>query len=482
MKIHTLFSYIRPTICLMVLLTGFLSCVKDNSLQSSDYYAANSRTAHSRKVARLLSKQGEGYDVTEEEALQYAENISRIKGGHSYGNVISVDPIYYEDEFLAGYTINFENGWQIISSDKRGPVVLAKSKKGYFSFEETNENTRLWLSYLFDDIRFRKESPEQYYQYLDKEGLDNERLSNDFWDSILNHRLDDYETKPPPLIPPGRYQYEYTYTTSVGLDTLSHLLNTNWHQHTPYNSFCPMKSITDTTRCPAGCVTIAGAQVLYYLHNYLGIPQYSPSEGYCIGFVNNYSFSFYNYSPSTWGVMDSIWDTQDYRGLLIGSVATLSDVDFGVNGSSSTVEKLKNGAFAYYGVYGNYSTSYDRDTMYHNIEDGLPVIFDGNRYESFLNYPGHAWIIDGYVIETIMFHDVYEWHYLEEPTVPVPSYDPFEITYTAPSLKYFRMKWGWGNYYHEDDADYLTDGSWVNPLHPDYNPYNYDKEMFTRFH
>lgn len=425
--------------------------------------------------------------VTEADIYLYCQYIERLQGNNAYGKALDVEPIFFEEE-LAAYAINFENGWQIVSSDKRGPLELAKSNKGVFHYEEARENVKTWLDMLLGDIMYRRKFEEEYYKALSIEDIECESFFLSFWKAVIDGHFetdllekDSVGTKPPPVIPPGHYVYSFTYTTTE-TDSLPHLLSTHWHQNNPYNSYIPYTSSSGTTRCPAGCTTIAGAQVLYYLHHYFGKPISSPMSGYCTGDYNSFSSDFTNYSSSTWAYIETATDIYDYRGLLIGDVAKRANVTFRPDGSFADVVNLKNSVFPFYGISGNYSTTYIRDTVYNNLKDNLPVIFGGCRYESLFLYPGHTWVIDGYVDEIVVYHDVYEWQYLTEPTVPAPTYPPYEITHRSPQLKYFKMNWGWGNVSNEDDGNYATSGSWANPLIINSNPYIYDKEIYSRFH
>lgn len=478
-------------------LLGFcLVCIPLFLLSCSEEEIPTSRASiqKSRSMLDLRDYKSDTVDffVTDEDIARYCQYVERLHDQPSYGKAIEVDALYFDDE-ITGYVINFENGWQIVSSDKRGPVVLAKSRRGSFHAENANENIKTWLDILFEDIAYRKNNESDYYLYLDKEGLQGEAFSVALWGAITNGHftgdlkkregLNREETKIPPLEPPGDYIYSYTYTTTE-YDTLSHLMSTHWHQHNPYNSFIPLVSFSGTDRCPAGCVTIAGAQVLYYLHYFLGKPGYSPSFGYCVGSYQGYSSSFTGASPDTWDFMETSLDSCDYRGLLIGHVALLTDVEFEPGGSSADTKDLHDITFPYYGLSSNYSTTYNRDTVYNNLKDGLPVIFAAKRRKNIFSNVGHSWVIDGYVDEITFYHDVYEWQYVTEPTVPVPNYPPYEIiTNQSPQLKFFRMNWGWGNSYpyYEDDGVYSTSGSWVNPQHQNYNPYSHGKKIISRF-
>lgn len=266
---------------------------------------------------------------------------------------------------------------------------------------------------LFEDIKYRRECPSDYYKHLTPEGFEAEKRSQAIWNRILSAQSQKASMEGP-LIPPGRYEYSYTYTTTSA-DSVSHLITTHWTQDSPYNNYCPLKTANGVLRCPVGCVGIAGAQVLYYLHNFLGKPLYSPTDGYCIGYTDNYYAEFSAYATTTWSIMGGPNDVNDYQGLFIGNVAHSAKTSFGETGSGSTLSKLRQYSFPLYDITCDYSNTFNRDTVYNNLLSGLPVIFGGNRYENLFSWPGHAWIIDGYVREITIYHDVYEWVYLIPP-------------------------------------------------------------------
>lgn len=454
----------------------FLSCSKEQVCDDSDYQDHNSVCVKSV----IVKCSGDDYIVTTEDMEYYARFMNKLEGKKFTGEVSDISPVFYKD-VLACYVVNYQDGWQVISSDKRGPIVLAEYQHGNFSFEKARESVRTWLVLLFGDINYRRINPDVYYQNIRPKDLESELSCCAQWESIIKRGANsNYRFDPIPPEPAGEYQYSYTYTTT-SQDGVSHLMSTHWDQWAPYNSYIPLSSSDSVTRCPAGCVNIAGAQVLYYLHGFIGKPVSSPTTGFCVGYDDMNTMFFSNYQQTTWDVMDTPLDTLDFLGLFIGSVAALSETKFKISGSRTTINKLRQHTFSYYGVTGNYSTTYNRDTVYNNLKSSLPVIFGGNRFESIFSWPGHAWVIDGYVKEVTTYHDVYEWVYLEPPTGPVPYHPNYETTYQSSQLLYFKMNWGYGNSGGVDDAYYSPNGSWVNPLIPDSNPYVFQKEVYSRF-
>ncbi len=61
--------------------------------------------------------------------------------------------------------------------------------------------------------------------------------------------------------------------------------------------------ILPTKRAVTGCVAVAASQVLYYLHDTLGVPQKMFSEGVCTGNVNSFHKEFSNPTSEAWASM-----------------------------------------------------------------------------------------------------------------------------------------------------------------------------------
>lgn len=422
------------------------------------------------------------YSVSEADVMVFVQTVGKAEGR---GNVKTCEPIYHNNKIVY-YIINYYDGWQIISADRRGPIILGESPMGGFSLNNTNGGVQTWLGKMVADIEFRKDFPDVYYELVGEDELKKEEYCKRTWDLITANPQcfeevlgPDYyiHTKPPPLTPPGNYVLTQVYTTTEYQYGVEHLLSTTWHQNSPYNNYCPFKSSPATHHVPAGCTTIAAAQVLYYLHFFLGEPSVSPSSASWNS--NNNTYEFGNYVSSTWNLMGNNYN--DYASLFIGSIANEIGVTFGDNGSAADVVDFYN-VLDYYGLQGIYTTLYNRDDIFESLLSGIPVIFGGNQYDSLFYWPGHTWVIDGFVYKNVITHYYYEWEYVVEPTVPVPNPPlPYEVTTDSPSLAYFKMNWGYGNYENENDAYYSLDGVWTNPLIENDNPYSFNKEILYGF-
>ena len=198
------------------------------------------------------------FSLSEDDIEAYAQLLAFQQ--QTERKLFSIKPVVIRG-ITAFYVVNLEKGWQIISSDKRGPIVLAESNDGNFNIDEITDEEKSWFNGIGEQIISRINAPEEYYSALSEEGYANERLSLQFWNDIRGV-ISDIS-----MVVQDTLQYE----------SVDHLIPVCWHQNSPFNNYCPLVSQNSTYRCPAGCVAIAGAQTLYYLHYYFGHPVSSPS-------------------------------------------------------------------------------------------------------------------------------------------------------------------------------------------------------------
>ena len=461
----------------------YLSCsqIERHPLETMDSFSLEQLSARETKG---WLENTDNYFVTQEDIEDYIHFLI-LSEGDSLGAFMNSAPVEYDDEVVF-YELSFESGWRIISADKRGPIVLASSNNGGKSLAESNLGVQTWMNCLADDIEYRRLFGEEYYAGITEEALRGERYCLDMWDAIKAN-IKPTETKdglPPPILE-GHYELSYTYVTYESYELIQHLTSTTWYQHYPYNEYCPYK-LDYSARCPAGCVAIAGAQMLYYLHYKIGVPVLSPSDGYCYGVEGNYVQGFSDYSGNTWDSMDSLC-VNNFAALLVGDVGLRVGMSYSSSGSGASMADLPDDVFLPYGVDCTYISSYDSNIVFASLQDGFPVIFGGHRYESPFSWPGHCFLIDGYETYVSITHFVYEWVY-DGPgllggggnsinaEVPAPP-PPYETTaVSSPYLYRFYLRWGDGGGY--DNTPYATDGIWT---YPGLTPYQYDRKMIYNF-
>ena len=365
-----------------------------------------------------------------------------------------VEPFYFQGAIIF-YVINYESGWEIVSADKRTPVLLAKGKNGSFSMKGYESSP--WGTWMFtvglDVLNTRLHGLDVSYE-------ENESLR--FWTLITEPEvilgqpsMASSTPPPPPPPPPGHYELVSTYTI-VDYDSveIDHLTTTKWSQTgSDCNYYVPFRTDTTYLKAPAGCVAVAGAQMLYFLHNTLGVPAAAPSSAYCYGNVDSYQMGQSGSSTTVWSQMTT-WGGP-FAGILIANAGTLVGMDYGNDGSTAYTSDLVDNFFGYYGIdciYGDYNTDAIRSQIIHR---GIPIIVRAGSFVLFDTWhSAHSFIVDGarYSRNKTVFY--YEWVYDVNPApgthLPSPL-PPYTVeSYSINTIEMIKMNWGWGGSYNED--------------------------------
>ena len=174
---------------------------------------------------------------------------------------IRIDPVITDNDTTL-FIVNYDNGWEILSSDRRAPRVFAKSEYGCFSESDLTSVPALALLYehFIENIKYLK-------THLDYS------VQEDFyekWDTTLLNQWTNLSSNGP--------------RSGSNVIVKNHLLQTKWGQGHPWNIRAPFTSINYFQRCPTGCLPVAMAQFLYYMNDYEGI-QYSP-------FVDSFTYKY----------------------------------------------------------------------------------------------------------------------------------------------------------------------------------------------
>ena len=393
----------------------------------------------------------------------------------------SVKPVAEGSDTLF-YIVNYDEGWELVAGDKRAPVLLASGEEGSFSMETENVEMLFWIDCLASEVKILKHMED--FSSCTEEELENMQSSRRFWGLVCCEI--EYITAPPTrghddtigVIPTGgHYELRGVSHSTEMFDTLK-LTQTHWRQRSYYNRYCPYQSV-GSSRVPAGCVAIAGAQMLYYLHFAIGVPENAPDSAFCssrVGQPDDYHYE--GYSDSTWNYM--LENSLNYRNcysaaVLISRVGRLIDMEYGDDGSAASTEDLKNYAFPAFGISCSYSSNYYETTVNQSILNGMPVIVGADEVP--VNADGHCFIIDGYRRYIAVHTYQYEWVWDEpQPGPPFFNYPPHNVvTYGSPYITDYRMNWGWGD--SNDYAFFAKSGNWI----ANGNNYIYNREMVYNF-
>lgn len=295
--------------------------------------------------ARAIAGQFFNVDMPEKPAAMKAKG----KKGHASPFYVFNNPV--------------EQGWVIVAGDDRAVPILAYGDEDYFYEDEVPECVHDWLSGYVEQI----------------EAIDNGSTVEE----------------PEPT------------STSVIAGTktkIAPLLGaTKWAQSLPFNQACPSYSTTDgTSYCPAGCVAIAMAQIMYYYkssYGSLAIPAYTSSMD---NFVNERPAL-----PATtfnWSIMNPWYHNQASSTASAKEVQKLvkycgQSVKMAYGKKSSSATSQRNAFTCYFG-YDKLSQQIKREDMnattwenviYTEIASGRPVYISARKLSS-----GHAFICDGY--------------------------------------------------------------------------------------
>ena len=302
---------------------------------------------------------------------------------------------------VAFHVINFENeqGFAIISADKRAVPVYAYSEEGNINLYDAVEESG-W-GYFMD-------MAEKHY--TSTLALDLPPFINPQDSAIGGPNYGDIPQLAIDYLNGVRCRVRTTdtyYNYGTRLSTL-------WDQCSPYNYYYPQVSNGyhyNDYKNDTGCTPIAIAQIMAYY-------QYPES----------YNGHIYNWDEIT---SKGHYSLQEYTqaslntAQLIYDIAVLADTDI-YNTSATPFNNVK-GVFNNMG-YQATAASFSTEKVINSIHDNKPIYIRGSRQ----NEIGHAWIID-------------EHRHKESTTTYYYDEPPYDIYYEGSNTyHYFHCNWGWG--------------------------------------
>lgn len=321
--------------------------------------------------------------------IHYVKN-SGIKSRSAAMN--SITPYLNENGDTIAYIANYDEGWELLSNDRRIPMVLASSDKGSFNLDEIKENDNLnsyWNS-IEEGLSALKETPVTENDtlgtgwnayYLENENVAEEdlvRTSATYAEAIPGEN--------------GYWEVIESQTEITSNIFSDRAITTTWHQQ--MNGFIPkgINSHGQLVNCLAGCTAIAGAQYLYYLHHKNNKPQYMVDDGTYDASTNEFWFS--GNSEEVWDYMTDPVCGGTYIQILIGYIAKYVTNQFGLSATYGDINKLRGliNSYGYNYSWNDYSSS---SIIYLLKQHGALLSVGSNGAGS-----SHAFIIDGY--ETIV--------------------------------------------------------------------------------
>lgn len=474
------------TIFLATVLLLVAACDKPEHSSKSCFYDDSTSTDLS---TRSEGPEADSFYVTDEDLFAYVKYKSLLLKEEI--TVRSIEPITLESEEPLLYIIRYDEGWDLLAADKRATLPLSSSPSGDLVLDPRNPMTT-WIYCLAEDVLITRKSLEKesanpeitdYNISQWKAITADSSLFRDFIEEFFRggQTRDPIPPEPPfPTFPfIGHYELVDVDSSVVYYDSLPHLIPLSWQQTgVSCNSYVPLKNDGSGDRVPAGCVAVAGAQVLYYLHYHINVPATAPTTAYCNGMIPNYTMGQGDYSSAAWSYMDSL-GTHPYVGMLIASVAQKVNMSFGNTGSSAYYSDLY-AALPDYSIAADYT--FDTVSAYDSLiqisfANDLPVICFA--WPSYNSMDGHAFIIDGYRRQAMETRYRYQWvwDYID-PNSPQPRIpDEYVLTYSSPTFTDYYMNWGWDPEYNS--LPFSVSGNW-KPKSDNQN-FFYDKVFFWNF-
>lgn len=394
-----------------------------------------------------------------------------------------IDPIFAATGKISMYVIEYNKGWDVISADKRLPMVMASSETGEFEYTEDGVH-----KFYFDMV---SEDLQDIIDYENKKLIETRSLSSEsyenveFWDAItasdefVAQYLQEYVFPRDSLeiIPMGHWELDYVESERETYEEVDHLINYEWGQGYPFNGCCPNRVVIgDHYKAPAGCVAVAGAQTLAYLKEYFDLDIDVPSDIYVSGNTNSHSFEFNYNGPSIWNNLNNDYNAS----VLIAYIGHLVETDYGDDVSTAYTDSLKTAFIDEFGINCSYE-DFSQDIVKASLLNYMPVIVSADPYPT---APiGHCFIIDGFNSYRIKYTYTYEWVYDSPSSKPIESKpSKIEISYSSPLIEKIRMNWGYEEEdFRNNDNEYTLTGNWTISLNGGTESYDYHKRILHGF-
>lgn len=416
-----------------------------------NYSTLQTKASTPRGAGDIIS---ETYDVTEEDIANYVHIKER--------EVKEVIPLRItRDSAPLLYLINYNDGWEVVSGDKRTTAVLASCAHGKLDMDSLGEGGLVdgvfsWLSGEAAGISALRETPVSSEETRAENAT--VRSNVDFWRRISGGtdtpegdgtRVIDPDT---PIIPgPGNFLGHWeVFSVNTEYVVLSEtVLNTaKWKCAAPYTTYINYPS-------QLGFPALVAGKMLYYLYAGWGITQTS---------------SYYFQAPTIiWGNLSNTYN--DYVGYYL---ACMTDLIMG-------------GSDPYY-IYDAYHVSYGTQAYDPSLVEStivtqhrpIPVTAFNNQW-LFIQTGDHTFLIDKFRTYDVVTTTTEVWVYDELPGEPFMHEEPLpRVTVTHSTDKKIAMNWGFS---YNSEAGTDGDDVWFSLTDWNIfgNTYQYDRTMYYNF-
>lgn len=448
-----------------------------------------------RRQGQVTRGSAELYSVTTEDIEAYIRFKALVSKDENLV-VKSVVPFPEEENPLL-YAINYEDRWELISTDKRTAAVVATGE-GEFNPDFNTNKSIAWLSCLADEIRVLKES------HAEPKNSESYQL---FWmlvttsKALFGEKEQITRSGPDTMYHPvpGHYELFYVEDHEETVASINHLVHTEWGQGYPYNLYCPIDSSVyyyysqpgnpyegEIPKCVAGCVAVAGGQMVYYMYSQVGN---DGAEPYRYASCATREWPNTNYDAmQQWDQSFSNWiyfngtDSSRMAAVMLANIGKNCLMEYygrhyyNYNGSpisSSSLDRLQP---VLLNVYQTESYLFDffnaNFNLYDYIEDllieGYPSIVDAGNGDTLTNR--HAFIVDRYKKSRTRYDCYYRFCPDNPNLYPPYMFEEVLYSYYSPVITYFGMNWG--DYGNDDGTWCVKSGDWY------FGNLNYDSRVY----
>ena len=239
------------TFILLAMTFAIMSCVKE---EAQDIIPPSEAviTKVQQPISDLVANR---YYVTKADAKAYVQELS------PEAEIVSIEE-YVSDGETVAYIVNLNEGWRIISADKRMPPVLAWSDEGSFELEPI---AKFGVAEWFDSARENTKNVR-----ADLSVVENENTIA--WGMTL------VEGSKKSVSKTNSGELLWTKVTTSQkysgiVSSFGPLLITKWGQQAPWNNLFPVDNQNIISgRVLTGCVAVALSQIMYYYHGLWDVP------------------------------------------------------------------------------------------------------------------------------------------------------------------------------------------------------------------
>ena len=394
-----------------------------------------------------------------------------------------------EDADTLMYIVNLgdENGWKIYSSDKRTPAILAEGDKGRFSLEDGSPALAFWLESMARNIARVKMAEDDELVFNTDEII----LNKKFWPQSPAQTL--MAGPDIPLIPGEGHWEETIISTRTIEDTVVNHMVAQWDQNPPYNECCPYLTESPGDRAYAGCVAVAGAQVLHYLHYKIGVPEEMFSNGVCVGNIHDFYRTFNHPSDEVWDNMSFAYQPTAAAAMIpeailiayVGAQVNMHYNDLLISEPFSWAipADLKPLLFEFHGISCSHGR-YDENIVKDQLLNGMPVIVSASNLLIPIDFNIHCFVIDGYRKTRTEYTHLHSYVWDGPADAEHNLYKDYTtISYSPSVFSGIKINWGWWTQWTTNpvnDGWYTLTDSWVLNDGSDYDHYRKMIYNFTK--